>query len=481
MLWRWLYPISLVVVGAFQLATIRPGVVYNEDGCLFLAHARNLAFAEPYNATNFIYTTETATYSPAEYPPVFPIMLAPVYRLSGLQLLPYKILIVATLMVSLVLIARFYRKKTTRPQLLLLLVLLGFCPFITELKNEILSDIPFLLFVYALFLLISIVGESETPNYWVSGISVGLVSYLAYGTRTIGIGLIPCIIIFGLIRHRRLPRFSIIAAVVFAALAYLQSRLVSSDSDYLRMAILDPRAPIRNLHFYVGTTSYLWDIGRGSLARLLIFAIATCLFLVGAWRVGRESLDIASLFFIGYGLFLIFWPLHQGHYLLPLLPVYMYFIVRGVYALQALIGKRWPPAGRVIAISLACTLLLAYVGKYRAWDFQFSREGWDSVPSMQFYDFVRNATPQNAVFVAGAPRALALYTGRRAARFPERFDKQTLLKYISKVGATYLVASPIDNSQWIILCQSISGAEPVFVNSSYAIFKTKVASYDVTQ
>ena len=68
MLWRWLYPISLVVVGAFQFATIRPGVVYNEDGCLFLAHARNLALAEPYSATNFIYTTETATCSPAEYP-----------------------------------------------------------------------------------------------------------------------------------------------------------------------------------------------------------------------------------------------------------------------------------------------------------------------------------------------------------------------------------------------------------------------------
>jgi len=48
----------------------------------------------------------------------------------------------------------------------------------------------------------------------------------------------------------------------------------------------------------------------------------------------------------------------------------------GLYVLQALIGKRWPPAGRVVAISLACILLLSYVGKYRVADFQLSREGW---------------------------------------------------------------------------------------------------------
>jgi len=65
---------------AFQLATIRPGLLFNEDACLYLSHARNLALGQPYSSTHFIYTTETAVYSPAVYPPVFPVMIAPLYH-----------------------------------------------------------------------------------------------------------------------------------------------------------------------------------------------------------------------------------------------------------------------------------------------------------------------------------------------------------------------------------------------------------------
>ena len=468
---KWLYPILVVVIGAFQISTIKPESLYNEDACLFLSHARNLALKQPYGATHFVYTAETATYSPAEYPPVFPIMMAPIYRLSGLNLYPYKFMVTILLIISIVTIAEYYRRRLTSSQLLLLLALLGFCPFITELKNEILSDIPFLLFVYALFLLVNTIDPNETKDHWVPGIFAGLLSYLAYGTRTIGIGLVPCIIIFGLLRYRRVPRFSIVASVVFVVLASVQSRFVSSDSDYFRMAFLDLRAPIRNLHFYVGTAYYIWDAGTGSSTRIVIFAIATCLFLIGAWRVSCEQLDIASLFFIGYGLFLIFWPMQQGHYLLPLLPVYMYFILRGLYVVRELLSRRWSSAGRIIATSLAFILLFAYFGKYRTSNFAHSSEGFDDSPSMQFYDFIRNTTPQNAVFVAGAPRALALYTGRYAARFPEHMDKENLIKYVNNVNATYLVASPVDNPQWLSLCKSISRAEPIFSNHSYVILK----------
>ena len=468
---KWLYPILVVVIGAFQIWTIKPESLYNEDACLFLSHARNLALKQPYGATHFVYTAEAATYSPSEYPPVLPIMMVPIYRVSGLHLYPYKIMITFVLLLSIIIIDKYYRRRLTTSQRLLLLALLGFCPFITELKNEILSDIPFLLFVYMLFLLVNTIDPNETKDYWVSGILAGLLSYLAYGTRTIGVGLVPCIIIFGLLRYRRVLRFSIVASVVFIVLASVQSRFVSSDSDYLRGAFLDVRTPLRNLHFYVGTASLIWDAGIGSSTRIVIFAIATCLFFVGAWRAGREPLDIASVFFVGYALFLVFWPIHQARYLLPLLPVHMYFILRGLYAVRELISRSWSSAGRIVTISLACILLFAYFGKYRTSNFEHRSEGFDDSPSMQFYDFIRNATPQNAVFVAGAPRAIALYAGRQAARFPDRMDKENLIKYVNKVNATYLVASPVDNPQWLSLCKSISRAEPIFSNQSYIILK----------
>ena len=463
----------LGLIAAFQLVTIRPGFLAGEDTFLYLSHARNLAFGWPYGATDFIHTTEAALYSPAAYPPVFPILLAPVYRFSGLNPHPYKILLVCTLMLCLVVIAQLYRNRGTL-QLLLVVALLGFNPFITEQKNEILSDLPFLLFVCSFLALCSTLWERDgkgSPYFW-PGICVGLLSYLAYGTRSIGIGLIPCIIAFGLIRYRRIAGFSMVAAGVFALSAMLQSWLVSSNSDYLRLAVWDPRAAARNLHFYVGTTSYLWDAGVGTSPRIVVFALATCLFLVGAWKGIREPLDLATFFSIGYGLFLIFWPMHQGRYLLPLLPVYLYLVARGLFSVRDFISRRWPTIGTVAAGAVAGILLLTYAGKYRTSDFGPNPDAWDSAAAMQLYDFVRDATPQNAIFIAGGPRALALYTGRRAARFPEQhMDRETLSAYMDKVGATYLVASRIDSDQWAILCRSLGGTGPVFSNPSYTVYK----------
>jgi hypothetical protein len=473
---NWLLVVVVGLVGALQIATIRPGLINNEDACLFLSHARNLALGRPYGATGFIYTTETATYSPAAYPPVFPSMLAPLFRFSGLNPRPYKILLVCTLMLSLIVIARLYRDRTPRSQSLLLVALLGFSPFITEQKNEILSDLPFLLFVYVVLLLCNIMWERDAKDspYWWPGICVGLLSYLAYGTRSIGVGLIPCIILFGLIRYRRIARFSIVAAGVFTALAVLQSWFVSSTSDYLRMAVWEPRAIARNLHFYIGTMANLWDAGAGRSLRLAVFVIATCVFLIGAWRVLREPLDLATLFSAGYGLFLIFWPMQQAHYLLPVVPVYLYLVVRGLFSVRDFINRRWPTGGTLAAAALACILLLTYVGKYRTSDFGPDQSAWDGAPSQQLYGFVREATPQDAVFIAGGARALALYTGRRAARFPEHMDQEALTKYIAKVGATYLIASRIDSDQWIILCRSV-GIQTVFSNPSYTVYKAAPA------
>src|SRR6266704_2274161 len=71
------------LIAVFQLLTIVPGMVGGEDGALYLLHARNIAFCRPYFATGYIYTVETARYSPRAYPPVFPMMLAPLFRISG--------------------------------------------------------------------------------------------------------------------------------------------------------------------------------------------------------------------------------------------------------------------------------------------------------------------------------------------------------------------------------------------------------------
>jgi hypothetical protein len=466
--------VTLSLIGTFQLATIQPGMTGGEDSALYLLHARNIAFGRPYLATGYIYSIETAKYSPAGYPPVFPVLLAPIFRFNGPNPGPYKVLMVSVLVLCLLVIALLYRRSLSLGQLLLLVVLLGCNPYITEQKNEIMSDLPFLLFVYVALLLFGDVREprGESSSYLLRAVFAGFFSYLAYGTRAIGIGIIFSIIPFALFRYRRVPRSVIVAVAIFAVFAGLQSRLVSVNSDYLRMATSIESTPLQNLHFYAGVMSHLWDAGIGAFPRFAIFGIATSLSLVGAFRQSLRSLDLPTFFCLGYGLFLVCWPHQQARYLLPLIPVYLYYLVRGLNAASEFATKRSQTAGTLTLAVLMGMLLVAYAGKYTASAFTTSLYAWDSASQRQLYALVRTSTPVDAVIIASAPRALALYTERQTAQFPEELDTENFLKYITKIGATYVLISRTDVRHLASLSACIP--EPVFSNPNYILYKTTV-------
>jgi len=247
----------------------------------------------------------------------------------------------------------------------------------------------------------------------------------------------------------------------------------------VRLWAFDPHVSSQNLHFYVGTVALLWDAGAGRLTRMILFSIATCFFLIGAWKTVRERLEITTLFCLGYGLFIIALPFQSARYLLPLLPEYMYLVLRGSGEVRACIARRSPAAAKVVAGALVSAVFSAYAGQLRASRFAPRPYTWDGLASNQLYDFARAAMPKDAVFIAGGARALALYSGRRAARYPDNLDRSFVTKYIRDVGATYLVESRTDRGAWRLLCHSMSGMHPVFSNSDYTVYRIDLASSDL--
>jgi hypothetical protein len=81
------------------------------------------------------------------------------------------------------------------------------------------------------------------------------------------------------------------------------------------------------------------------------------------------------------------------------------------------------------------------------------------------------STPKDAVIIASAPRALALYTERQTAQFPEQLDAENLTRFIGKVRATHLLASGMDASRWASLCASACRSEPVFLRPNFMLYK----------
>src|SRR5689334_21022175 len=85
---------TIVAFGGAYLATLRAGQEWGDDFGLYVAHARNIVEGRPYDDTGYIYNPQNAVVSPRSYPPVFPLLLAPVYRLRGLDLTAMKAFVV---------------------------------------------------------------------------------------------------------------------------------------------------------------------------------------------------------------------------------------------------------------------------------------------------------------------------------------------------------------------------------------------------
>ena len=142
----------LGIIALFHVLTIRNGQGWGDDWAQYVAHAKNLAEGKPYDETGYIYN-EAARYAPRIYPPGFPLLLAPIYALRGLDLEALKIPVIVSLIGTLIMFAALATRWDGAASALIATALAGFHPFFRDFKNHILSDLPFafLLLIAACF------------------------------------------------------------------------------------------------------------------------------------------------------------------------------------------------------------------------------------------------------------------------------------------------------------------------------------------
>ena len=136
-----------LLIGMFYLATFRNGHDWADDFSLYIRHAQNIARGEPYVQTGYIYNPQNPDIGPRVYPPGFPLLLAPVVRIFGLDLAPMKILVLAFFVGSLLVMTRLFRTVLPPAYVAVLVLVVGVNPFFWEFKDHVLSDMPFLFFV----------------------------------------------------------------------------------------------------------------------------------------------------------------------------------------------------------------------------------------------------------------------------------------------------------------------------------------------
>lgn len=443
----WTPLLVILLAGFFYVATVRAGHEWGDDFSLYIIHAKNIASGQDYRQGGYLHYSPYL--GPDAYPPIFPLLLAPVYLFFGLNLTALKMVVIAGFLASLLVFLLIVKSELTVAWQAVLLAAVSFNPYIWDQKDRLTSDLVFLVFAYLAIVLVNNVyrPKADAMN-WKRALIISSVFYLSYGTRSLGLLLVPCLLLYDMIRRKKLipSRFAIGISGTTLILIALQSHFLHSDRGYYDQFATSFHDSLstwlkyiaHNVVAYVISLTDVWDNGYSRIFRLGLTVVITGLAGLGYLsRLWRE-ITYTEIFVTLYVLVVLIVPMDGGlRYLIPAIPFYIFYAQQGLYALPI------NPASRNAAAAvLGAAILISYFAKYSQQDLKQLQNGISKVESVEFFDYIKQRTPASDVFIFTKPRALALFTERKSSFYPMDLDDKGLWDYFLKIHATHIVVGP---------------------------------------
>jgi hypothetical protein len=467
-------PAIIVVVAICYLVALTPGHVFvNDDFAAYVMHAKNLVEGRPYSDIRYIPNPDAMWLSPSTgYPPVYPLILAPVYRLFGLDLRAFKIATALCFVGFLAVYAELTRDELGRIACAVALVLVGFNPVFWDHRNFILSEFPYLLFSFAALLAVHrIYARLERDRAEIGNVVlVSALLYCAYGTRTIGIALVLALVAADLAKFRRPSRFLIYVLALTGMFIGVQTAMLTSPKGYASAFRFSLHTVAVNAIYYGKTLSHVWLNGSSKGVQIefaLVFtAAAACGFAKSLWNERGAK----EFYLLGYVAVLLAWNSEIGlRGLLPILPLYFFYGVRE--------WIRFFDVARLPVRVIAAGMLVGFAAVSYAGESGYERlmpaeASVADTDAAGMFHFIKTQTSPDDVLVFAKPRTLALITDRRvAALSPEQSMAQSQA-FLRAIHATVLI-----DAEWSAIrlgneAKSL-GAREVFHDGEYRVYRLK--------
>ena len=448
----WTTFLLIAAIAAVYLGTIREGHVWGDDFALFVLHARNIALGLPYSDTAYLYNPEYPDIGPKTAPPVFPLLLAPVYRFAGLNIRAMKMEEIGFLLVALVCVTLLFAYFLPFPHVLAIVVVLALNPLSFYMKDQILTDVAFFLFCYlALFLITRAEAAGESSRHlW---LPLSVLIYLAYGTRILGAVLLVALVVAYLISRRIPGRTVILTAVVSSILIGVQTLMLQGTVTYKDNLTHAKGFGFTPAHLESNLVAIQWVLRHqvwlaGSSAVLSWALLVLLLALAGRGfyirvRGGVSCVDVFAVLYLIATATLP--PSEDPRYLYPLLPLWLFYVATALSAV-AVERTRIALGGLILAVIAA-----SYVSAYRTADLGPIAEGIGDPGFRTVCAYLTEHAPAKAVFIFTKPRILGLMTDHPTAAVSPTSTFDEMKSYLNEVHARFVITTtdfPEDQRHW---------------------------------
>jgi hypothetical protein len=451
------YLLIVCMGGVLLYGSLTNGWDWGDDFAGYIMQAKSLTEAVPRSfieANRFTIEQSSFPIGPIAYPWGFPMLLAPFYAVFGLDMIALKIVGALSYLFFLVLLWFGFRGAHPHSWFLCLVGLFALNPGFLAFSDEILSDLPFLLFsTLGVVLIGALVVERRLfiSRLWDS-VLIGVVIAAAFFIRTNGVLLLGALGFSQLVsywsywqrqsqenpQNKKAERCSIslrtllpVGSVsaesllvhlapyaVFFALAVLWTIALPGGGEGHLSQLKNTSVTVvfKNLYYYlVLPHEFFNDVPHNHL----LYAASVPLAVVGMIRRRRSDYHViayaAATFF-----FYAIWPSREGlRFLFPVLPFYISFVLSGLESFQG--GKTATEKRlRSLLCHLPVVLIIFSFGLQSAYsvydNISRNRESSDSftATSGSLFSFISEHTEKASTIIFFKPRLMRMMTNRKA-------------------------------------------------------------------
>ena len=464
---------------------------WGDDFAQYIHQAGNIVHGIPQSETGYVFNQYNAVIGPKAYPAGFPLLLAPVYALSGNNMLAFTSFISLIYIMLGLLMVIFYRNYFSRITALVLAIIFLYNPQMIIFKREVMSDIPFTALLVLNFILYL---KYKFTNLKYS-IALALITGFMLAVRPAGIVFVAAVAmeqLVWLIRRKTAFRnvalqtgmIVLIPVVLYFVINSILFRIPSggSISDYLTFYSTGNYLQTipENLAHYIEVFWYLY-IPDGGVLRglsLLLGAVMLAMTLIGFLKRLLHEPGVTEWFFIFYMILLLLYPYNNSafRFMVPLGFIFLFYAATGLKTIQ--LFPRIPAWKKAVGIGVLIMLL------FMPGLIDIARSGGEPLEGPQqqtaiaTFNYISKNVPADAVVVFAKPRALALYAGCQSMADPCTADPTLVHKQVTEARASYLLMNNKLTSETMQRYARVMGSRLTkqFKNEDFTLYKINPVS-----
>jgi hypothetical protein len=453
----------LGIAGLLLFATLTSGHNWGDDFAAYIMQAQSVVEGDSRHyieVNRFTIEQSSCFLGPVCYPWGFPVMLAPLYAVFGLNMIALKVIGVISFLLFLLLLWIGFRKCHSPCRRICFVCLFALNPYLTSFSDNVLSDFPFLLVsTFSILLIGRIIVERR---YRLSGvwdnILLGSSIAAAFFIRTNGILLLVTLGLTQLVAFIQMGKSKkkqdlwtntlyhkqSFFSIKFFRISNFDERLFTIIVPYISFfgalvvwTMILPRGGVTNSSLLEGISLsiilqnlkyycfLIAELFKGVPCHYLLYWISVVFCIVGLMRRLKKDYHLAAYLLLTFLLYIVFPGCQGPRYLFPLLPMYCSFAFTGMTVFQDAVTIVKQPLKKIIFF-LPLFFVIAFFGMHSASNAYHnilnkreSAHGPFTEASHRMFEFIKRDTEVKSVVVFFKPRAMRMMTGRQSVMISE--------------------------------------------------------------